>query len=82
MLFEVLFYDAWSDPPAYLLVEAVEGETAEEALKENLPEIITAVREVLDMNEEELPDEAICEMLYLVPADALIPARKLTASGR
>lgn len=76
MVFEVLFYDGWSDPPAYLPVDVVEGETVEGTLKKNLANIIAEVRKLLGIEESELSDEAICEALYLVPADALIPVRR------
>jgi hypothetical protein len=77
MLFEVLFYDGWGEMPAYFLVDVVEGETAEEALQNNLPQIIAAVREMFKLDES-VTDEKICETLYLLHPEGLLPVRKYT----
>jgi len=77
MLFEVLFYDGWGDMPAYFLVDVVEGETAEEALQNNLPQLIATVREMFGLDES-VTDEKICETLYLLHPEGLLPVRKYT----
>ena len=77
MLFEVLFYDGWGDMPAYFLVDVVEGETAEEALQNNLPQLIATVREMFGLDES-VTDEEICETLYLLHPEGLLPVRKYT----
>jgi len=74
MLFEVLFYVGDYDPPAYFLVGEAEGETPEEALRANLPQLITTVREMFDL-EEDIPDWKIGETLNLLHPNGLVPAR-------
>lgn len=77
MLFEALYYDGWSEPPAYFLIGVVEGETPEEALKENLPKLIATVREMFDLDES-VSDTKISETLYLLRPGGLVSTRDFT----
>ena len=72
-LYEVLFYNGWQDAPAYYLLDGIEGRTPKAALKRHLPKVIREVRELFSLGPE-VEDERICETLYALKSDALVPA--------
>ena len=75
-LYEVLFYNGWVDAPAYYLLDSIEGRTPKAALKAHLPELIREVRRLFSLDED-VEDRRICETLYAMRSDALIPARRV-----
>ncbi len=75
-LYEVLFYNGWQDAPAYYLLDGIEGRTPGEALKRHLPQVIQQVRELFGLGPE-VEDDRICETLYALKSDALVPAWKV-----
>ncbi len=74
--YEVLFYNGWQDEPAYYLLDLIEGRTPKAALKTHLPELIGKVRRLFSLDED-FEDDRICETLYAMRSDALIPARRV-----
>lgn len=77
-LYEVLFYNGWQDAPAYYLLDGIEGRTPKEALKRHLPEEIEEVRKLFSLDDD-IEDERICETLYALKSDGLVPARRVLA---
>ena len=75
-LYEVLFYNGWQEAPAYYLLDGVEGRTPREALRKNLPRVIQEVRELFGLDED-IEDDKICETLYALKSDALVPAWRI-----
>lgn len=76
-LYEVLFYSGEQMPPSYYLIDGIEGETAEDALREHLREVVKRVREIFGLGDE-FSDRKIYEGLYILRADGLISARPST----
>ncbi|MFC1795039.1 hypothetical protein ACFL3Q_15810 [Planctomycetota bacterium] len=64
-------------PPSYYLIDGIEGDTPEDALREKLGEVVKQVREVLCLGEE-FPDRKIYDGLYLLREDGLVSARAST----
>lgn len=79
-LFEVLFYDGHAEPPAYYLLEGVEGESPEQALQANLTELTQRVRSHLHLCAE-VPDLRIHQSLYVMRPDGLVSAGRITEAG-
>ncbi len=73
-LYEVLFYSGEEMPPSYYLIDGVEGETAEEALRKHILEIIKRVREIFCLGDD-FPDNKICDSLYILRDGGLVSAR-------
>jgi len=72
--YEVLFYNGWTDTPAYYLVGDVEGESPEEALATNLDQMVDEVREKFALDEMER--SRIRESLYIVREGGFLSARE------
>ena len=72
-MYEVLFYNGWQDPPAYTLLSGIEGRSPKDALRRNLPALIADVRSSYGLDGE-VSDDKICESLYAMRSDALVPA--------
>jgi hypothetical protein len=72
--YEILFYSGEQTPPSYYLIDGIEGDTPEVALREKCGEIIKRAREVLCLGDE-FPDHKICDGLYLLRKDGLVSAR-------
>jgi len=70
--YEVVYFDGWSDVPAYLLAGAVEGDTPEQAPANNRERLINMVRESLSL--DDLPDHHILETLYIIREGGLLLA--------
>jgi len=68
-LYEVLFYSGEEMPSAYYLIDGIEGETAEDALREQLGEVVKRVREIFGLGDE-FPNRKIY--------DGLVSARAST----
>jgi len=75
--FEVLFYNGDGSYSAYYLIDRIECETLEEALKDKLEGIIKRVREMFSI-ERDVPNWKIYEALYVFKVDELIPIRSVT----
>lgn len=75
-LYEVLFYNGWQDAPAYYLLDGIEGRTPKVALKRHLPKVIQQVRELFSLGSD-IEDERICETLYALKSNALVPAWRI-----
>ena len=75
MLYEILLYDGWSSSPAYILLDGVEGETPDGALRDNIDGLIQKVRDRFCLSHDEVSDVRIRETLYLLKPDGLICAR-------
>ncbi len=66
----VFFYDGWHIPePDYIWVAEVDGKNPQDALETSLQQIIQTVREMLQLDEDDLSDYKIQEALYIVPSD-------------
>jgi hypothetical protein len=67
--YTIFFNDAWHIPePAFYWVAEVQGMNPQEALDTNLLHLIQAVREILELDEDDLSDYKIEEALYIVPS--------------
>jgi hypothetical protein len=75
-LYEVLFYNGWQDPPAYYLLAGVEGRSPKEALQRNLPTVIQEIRQEFSLDDD-VDDRHICESLYALRSNGLVPARSI-----
>jgi len=76
-LYEVLFYSGEEMPPAYYLIDGIEGETAEDALREQLGEVVKKVREIFGLGDD-FPIRKIYDGLYVLRGDGLVSARAST----
>ena len=73
-LYEVLFYSGEEMPPAYYLIDGVEGEKAEDALRDHMGEIVKQVRQIFVLGDD-FPDRKIYDGLYVLKGDGLVSAR-------
>lgn len=69
-LYEVLWYSSWD--PCYFLIDGIEGDTPEKALRDNLERLTAEIRERYDLSLEDVPDEDIHEALYVLRDDGLV----------
>jgi hypothetical protein len=76
-LFEVVYYDGWSTPPAYYLVGGAEGESPQQALRLNLQRLTAETRGILNLSPDDISDEKIQETLYAIRSDGLVPVRNM-----
>lgn len=76
-LYEVLFYSGEEIPPSYYLIDGIEGETAEDALREQSGEVVKRIREIFGLGDE-FPDRKIYDRLYVLREDGLVSARAST----
>ncbi len=68
--YSVFFYDGWHIPePDYIWVAEVDGQNPRDALEANLRQIVKTVREMLELDEDDISDYKIQEALYIVPGD-------------
>ena len=74
--YEVLFYNGWTDTPAYYLVGDIEGEIPEEALATNLNQVIEIVRGKFSLDDDRGAERFIREYLYVVREGGLLSARE------
>jgi hypothetical protein len=74
-LYEVLFYDGYQEPPAYWLIDGVEGETPEQALAANLVAVTAKARKALHLGPD-CEDEWIQKSLYVLRPGGLAAARQ------
>lgn len=66
MFYEAVWFNGWVDPPAYILLDEVEGDTPEQALLDNLDRLTQLVRDIYAMSKEDWDDEDVQETLYLL----------------
>ena len=76
-LYEVLFYCGEEMPPAYYLIGGIEGEKAEDALRDQLGKVVKLVRQIFGLGDE-FPDRKIYDDLYVLSEDGLVSARACT----
>jgi hypothetical protein len=74
--YEAIYYDGWGTP-AYHLLDSVEGESPEQALRDNLPHLTAQVRELFGLSRDDVPDEDIQETLYVIRSDGLVSVHNL-----
>ena len=74
--YEAIYYNGWLEPPAYVLIGAIDGDTPEQALTDNKERLLEAVREMFSL--EDLSDYRILETLYIIRENGLLPARQIT----
>ena len=72
--YEVLFYSGEEMPPAYYLIDGVEGDKAEDALRDHLVEIVQQVRQIFGLGND-FPDRKIYDGLYVLRENGLVSAR-------
>ena len=72
--YEILFYNGWIEPPAYYLIDDVDGETPEQALALNLDRLIGEVRNKFGLDES--AQGRIRESLYIVREGGMLSARE------
>jgi hypothetical protein len=77
MIYEAVYYNGWTDPPAYYVLDAVEGDTPEQALADNLPVLTQQVRELFHLSDSICDDEWIQETIYVLSDHGLIGAEDL-----
>lgn len=75
MHYYVLFLHEWHFPePVYYMVDLVEAETPWQVLQEHLPALAQKVRAWLEVDENDLDDDAIAEALIIIPTEAWMHA--------
>jgi len=75
--YEVVYYDDSSMPPTYYLVGGARGESPEQALRLNLRRLISRVRKYLHLLPEDVSDEKIQRVLYVIRSDGLVSVQSL-----
>ena len=76
-LYEVLFYCGEGMIPAYYLIDGIEGETIEDALRDKLAIITRLVREMFHL-EKDFPDRKIYDALFVLKEDGLTSIKDAT----
>ncbi|MFB0553356.1 MAG: hypothetical protein ACETWQ_08580 [Phycisphaerae bacterium] len=76
-MYEVLFYCGDGTIPAYYLIDGIEGETIEDALRDKLASITWLVREMFHL-EKDFPERKIYDALFVVKEDGLTSIRYAT----
>jgi len=74
-LYEVLFYDGEASPPAYYLIDGIEAENVDQAIRENLPAMVESARTRLHLGLD-YPERRIRDCLYLSGPSSLVGVRK------
>jgi len=74
--YEAVYYNGWLEPPAYVLIDSVDGDTPEQALTDNKERLLEAVREMFSLEDDS--DYHILETLYIIRENGLLPARQIT----
>jgi len=74
--YEAVYYNGWLEPPAYVLIDTIEGDTPEQAFQSHRQRLINVVREEFALEDE--PDHRILETLYIIRENGLLPARQIT----
>jgi hypothetical protein len=72
VLYEILYYDGWSSPPAYILLDGINADSPEEALSMNVDQVTEQVREQLGISSEDVSDDKIQELLYVLRTNGLL----------
>jgi len=72
-LYEVLWYSSYD--PCYFLIDGIEGETPEHALRNNLKRLTQEVKKRFDI--EDVPDEDIHDTLYVLRDDGLVSGSRI-----
>lgn|GEM_PF-5512999 len=81
MFYEAVWYNGWIEPPAYILLEEVEGNTPEEALRDNLDRLTQLVRDIYRVDKEDWNDDDIQDTLYLLSNDRKVSLYTLQRAG-
>jgi hypothetical protein len=82
MIYEVVFFDGWGVMPAYYLLDAVEGDTPEDALAANLERIMGQVRRRFGLDEDDVSEKRIQETIYVLRENAAVSARHVAPVDR
>ena len=69
--YEVVLYDGYAEYPAYYLIDRIEGGVAEKEFSGKLADIVQQVRRTFKIGDE-IPDQEIYEILYLLKEDGII----------
>ena len=76
MLYQAFYYDGWAIPtPAYWQIDVVEGDTLEQALEKNLPQLVESVRRMFGLSIEDISDEDLEESIYVLREGGMVSAR-------
>jgi hypothetical protein len=81
VFYEAVWYNGWIEPPAYILLEEVEGNTPEEALRDNLDRLTQLVRDIYRVDKEDWNDDDIQDTLYLLSNDRKVSLYTLQRAG-
>ncbi len=81
MTFEAVWYNGWIDPPAYILLDEVEGDTPQQALLDNLERLTQQVRDICAMSKDDWDDYKVQETLYLLNGDEKVSTYTLERDG-
>jgi len=74
-LYEVLFYDGESSPPAYYLIDGVEAESSAEVIEAHLAGIVEGARAQLHLGAD-FPEHRILDCLFLSGPQGLVGVSK------
>ena len=69
--YQAVYYEEIGMAPAFRVVEVLEGNSSEEVLLQNLPRLITTVREWYGLDSESFSDESLLDSLMVLPDDSL-----------
>lgn len=75
-MYEAVYYNGYDSPPSYYLLGSVEGDTPEQALRDNLMELTSMVRDLLLLGPADFDDESIQVDIYVIRADGLVSVRE------
>ncbi len=81
MSYEAVWYNGWIEPPAYILLDEVEGDTPEQALLNNLDHLTQRVRRIYQIVKDEWDDDDIQESLYIFNYNDNMSVYKLKRAG-
>ncbi|HZP82522.1 MAG TPA: hypothetical protein VFB21_12860 [Chthonomonadaceae bacterium] len=71
-MYEAFYYEDYETPPAYRWIGEVEGESPEQALLQNLPQLIASARDLYGLSPEDFDDESIQDSIFVFRPDAVV----------
>jgi hypothetical protein len=73
-MYEVVYYEGYETPPAFRVIGTVEGDTPEQALRQNLDALLAEVRDMYYLDRDSFADEALLDSLFVIREDVLLLA--------
>ena len=80
--YDAVWWNEFVDPPAYELIDFVQGETPEEALRKSLRRLTRKIRELYGILPDWPSNDKIHRSLYVIRSKGLVCAYDLTKKER